>query len=217
MNETPRQAAILAELIGFNLTFAPMHWLGLQGMVRRTWRYAPEMGLGTWNLVSTIGSFIIALAILVFIVNWTWSRRRGALSGIDPWDARTIEWTIPNPTPEYNFATPPVVRSLDDFWHMKYNRGRRGPGGQAARRRTSSWASPGTRRAQPAGADPPAQPVLLPPSSPLRGSPSWRTGSSGTPPLVGKLLIVLGAVITVAALIGWSLEPLEEPEPAGAH
>jgi cytochrome c oxidase subunit I len=91
--------------IGFNLTFAPMHWLGLQGMVRRTWKYAPEMGLEPWNMAVTIGAFIIALGVLVFMYNWTEPKRRGAV-GMDPWDARTIEWMTPNPTPEHNFAEP---------------------------------------------------------------------------------------------------------------
>src|SRR5918996_4866003 len=102
--------------IGFNLTFAPMHWLGLQGMVRRTWKYPLEAGLEFWNLMETIGAFIIAAAILVFMYNWYHSRRHGEPSGLDPWDARTIEWTTPNPTPEYNFAQAPVVTRLDHFW-----------------------------------------------------------------------------------------------------
>jgi cytochrome c oxidase subunit 1 len=215
MNERLGKLHFWLQFIGFNLTFAPMHWLGLQGMVRRTWRYAPEMGLGTWNLVSTIGSFIIALAILVFIVNWTWSRRRGALSGIDPWDARTIEWTIPNPTPEYNFATPPVVRSLDDFWHMKYTEDDEG---RAVRRPDADEL---LARLDDEGRNPP-EPIHLPnpsyfPILTAAGIPIVAYGIIWHTTLVGKLLIVLGAVITVAALIGWSLEPLEEPEPAGAH
>ncbi len=73
-----------------------MHWLGLQGMVRRTWKYAPEMGLEGWNQVVTAGAFIIALAMLVFMYNWRKSRRRGTVAGMDPWDARTIEWMTPN-------------------------------------------------------------------------------------------------------------------------
>src|SRR5690606_7576619 len=103
-------------LIGMNLTFAPMHWLGLQGMVRRTWKYPEEAGLQTWNQVETVGAFIIALSILVFMYNWWRSKTHGEPSGLDPWDARTIEWMTPHPTPEYNFAVPPVVESLDDFW-----------------------------------------------------------------------------------------------------
>jgi cytochrome c oxidase subunit 1 len=108
-------------IIGFNLTFGPMHWLGLQGQVRRTWVYAEETNLGFWNLIVSIGAFIIALSILVFMANWIYSRRKGPDAGFDPWDARTIEWSIPSPTPVWNFSKAPEVKSLDDFWHMKYD------------------------------------------------------------------------------------------------
>ena len=108
-------------IIGFNLTFGPMHWLGLQGQVRRTWVYAEETNLGFWNLIVSIGAFIIALSILVFMANWIYSRRKGPVAGFDPWDARTIEWSIPSPTPVWNFSKAPEVKSLDDFWHMKYD------------------------------------------------------------------------------------------------
>ena len=107
-------------LIGFNVTFGPMHWLGLQGQVRRTWVYAEETNLGFWNLIVTIGAFILAVAILVFMANWIYSRRKGEKAPFDPWDARTIEWSIPSPTPVWNFSKAPEIKSLDDFWHQKY-------------------------------------------------------------------------------------------------
>ena len=107
-------------IIGFNLTFGPMHWLGLQGQVRRTWVYAEETNLGFWNLIVTIGAFILAIATLVFMANWIYSRRKGDIAPFDPWDARTIEWSIPSPTPVWNFSKAPEVKSLDDFWHQKY-------------------------------------------------------------------------------------------------
>src|SRR5918996_1385138 len=86
-------------LIGFNLTFAPMHWLGLQGMPRRYYTYPEEAGWGFWNFVETVGSFIIAVSILVFMVNLMRSLSRGREAGADPWDARTLEWSIPSPPP----------------------------------------------------------------------------------------------------------------------
>ena len=55
------------------------------------------------------------------MINWIKSKRSGVESGMDPWDARTIEWSIPNPTPEWNFGVNPDVRSLDDWWHRKYD------------------------------------------------------------------------------------------------
>ena len=107
-------------LIGFNLAFGPMHILGLQGQPRRTYQYPKGMGWDFWNLVSTIGAMTIALSFLVFIINIFKTSRSTERAPQDPWDARTLEWTIPHPPPEYNFADIPVVHSRDDFWHRKY-------------------------------------------------------------------------------------------------
>ncbi|MDQ6927379.1 MAG: cytochrome c oxidase subunit I [Actinomycetota bacterium] len=106
-------------LIGFNLTFGPMHLLGLWGMPRRVYTYPSGRGWDFWNLVSTIGSFLIALSILIFIINVI-KTRKSAPVGDDPWDARTLEWSIPSPPPEYNFAEIPIVTARDDLWHRKY-------------------------------------------------------------------------------------------------
>jgi cytochrome c oxidase subunit 1 len=119
-NETMGKIHFWLMLIGFNVTFGPMHWLGLQGQVRRTWVYAEETNLGFWNLIVTIGAFILAVAIIVFMANWIYSRRKGEVAPFDPWDARTIEWSIPSPTPVWNFSKAPEIKSLDDFWHQKY-------------------------------------------------------------------------------------------------
>jgi len=107
-------------MIGFNLTFGPMHLLGLNGQPRRTYTYPEGMGWEFWNLVATIGAFTIALSILVFLVNAVKSARGGEIAGDDPWDARTLEWSIPSPTPEHNFTHIPVVEARDDWWHQKY-------------------------------------------------------------------------------------------------
>lgn len=106
--------------IGMNLTFAPMHWVGLDGMPRRVYTYTEEMGWDFWNLVSTIGSLTLAVGLLVFLHNFFRSLKKGEIAGNDPWDGRTLEWTIPSPPPEYNFAEIPVVTSRDDYWHQKY-------------------------------------------------------------------------------------------------
>lgn len=195
--------------LGFNLTFAPMHWLGLQGMVRRTWKYAPETGLEPWNVAVTVGAFIIALSILVFMYNWITSRRRGEDSGLDPWDARTVEWTIPNPTPEYNYATPPQIERLDHFWHLKYDEDE---DGRAVRKPDADAV---VAQLEHDGRNP-AQPIHLPnpsyfPFTMAIGFPLIFWGVIYHTTTWGKLLIAVGAVIALASVIGWAIEPIEEP------
>jgi cytochrome c oxidase subunit I len=109
-------------LVGFNLTFFPQHILGLLGMPRRIYTYAPDLGWNPWNLLSTIGAFIIALSLAVFIANVVRTARSGAFAEPDPWDGRTLEWSIPSPPPVYDFARLPVVHGRDEFWSRKYER-----------------------------------------------------------------------------------------------
>ncbi len=110
-------------MIGFNVTFFPMHFLGLIGMPRRIYTYAPDLGWNFWNLVATVGALIIVLSLLVFLGNVVKTTRSGAPASADPWDGRTLEWTIPSPPPVYNFAVVPVVHDRDDFWVQKYGDG----------------------------------------------------------------------------------------------
>jgi cytochrome c oxidase subunit 1 len=120
LNDGLGQVNFWLMMIGFNLTFGPMHVLGLDGMPRRIYTYPSGMGWDMWNLVETVGAFIIALSFLVFVTNVLRSLRNGEIAGPDPWDARTLEWSIPSPPPIYNFAQIPVVRSRDDWWSRKY-------------------------------------------------------------------------------------------------
>ncbi len=113
-------------LIGFNVTFFPQHFLGLIGMPRRIYTYAPDLGWNFWNLVSTIGSLIIALSILVFIANVVKTMRAGTTAGPDPWDGRTLEWSIPSPPPVFNFGVVPTVPERDSFWIQKHGDGHGG-------------------------------------------------------------------------------------------
>jgi cytochrome c oxidase subunit I len=105
--------------IGFNVTFFPMHLLGLWGMPRRVASYPANLDLAFWNAVCTFGVFILTAGILVFLQNLRASLKNGAPAGNDPWDARTLEWAIPSPAPEYNFAYTPLVRGRDPLWVEK--------------------------------------------------------------------------------------------------
>jgi cytochrome c oxidase subunit 1 len=120
MDETLGKWHFWLMLIGFNLTFGPMHILGLNGMPRRTYRYDEGLGWDAWNLMATVGALTIGVSFLVFIYNLVKSKRYGAPGGPDPWDGRTLEWSIPSPPPVHNFDEIPVVHSVDDFWHRKY-------------------------------------------------------------------------------------------------
>src|SRR5947209_950799 len=98
-------------LIGFNLPFFPLHILGVMGMPWRIATYPIETGFLTWNVVETIGAFLMGFSILIFVWNMASSWRRGAAAGNDPWLANTLEWLTTSPPPEYNFASLPRIRS----------------------------------------------------------------------------------------------------------
>jgi cytochrome c oxidase subunit I+III len=102
--------------IGFNLTFFPMHQLGLHGMTRRIYTYVPETGWGRLNLVATMGAGIISLSVLMFLFNVLRSRKRGEVAGENPWCAGTLEWATSSPPPSYNFLYLPSVAGRDALW-----------------------------------------------------------------------------------------------------
>jgi len=110
-------------LIGFNLTFFPMHWLGLSGMPRRVYTYPAGLGFEWLNQLETVGSFILALSFLVFLVNIFQSWRRPRNAPADPWNGATLEWSIPSPPQEFNFPETPEVHGRDALWEMKRTRG----------------------------------------------------------------------------------------------
>src|SRR6478752_3104776 len=191
-------------LIGFNLTFGPMHILGLQGMPRRTYTYKNGYGFNFWNMVSTIGAFTIAVSFLIFFANILLSRRKAKANKLvmaaDPWDGRSLEWMLPSPTPAHNFDEVPTVHVLDEFWHRKYGEDERGRVVRIAA--TEDVVQKGTRTD-----------VHLP-------SPSyWPIVLAFGLPLLGYGLIynlwicLFGALFVVGGIYGWVMEPSSEPDP----
>jgi cytochrome c oxidase subunit 1 len=109
-------------LIGFNLTFFPMHFVGLNGMPRRTYTYPKGLGFETLNQIETAGSFLLAVAFVVFLVNIFQAWRKPRNAPADPWNGATLEWAIPSPPQEFNFAQIPVVHGRDALWEAKRER-----------------------------------------------------------------------------------------------
>ena len=106
--------------LGMNLTFGPMHYLGLVGMPRRNFTFPSGMGWDFWNLFATVAVFLMIAGVALFVYNVWKSKRSGEVAGDDPWDARTLEWAMPSPPPHYNFVEIPVVHGRDAFWEQKY-------------------------------------------------------------------------------------------------
>jgi cytochrome c oxidase subunit 1 len=116
LSESWGKATFWLILIGFNLTFFPMHQLGLSGMPRRIYTYPPDMGWGTLNGVASAGAVLMTLGVLVFLVNVVRSLRSGAVAGDNPWGAPTLEWATSSPPPLYNFLRIPTVGSRSPLW-----------------------------------------------------------------------------------------------------
>jgi cytochrome c oxidase subunit I len=111
LHETLGKAICAVEFVGFNLTFFPMHVLGLDGMQRRIADYAPNLGWTHLNELSTLGSYIMAVGVVLFLWNVVQAFRSKVLAGNDPWEGYTLEWFTTSPPPEYNFESLPPIRS----------------------------------------------------------------------------------------------------------
>ncbi|MEO7010612.1 MAG: cytochrome c oxidase subunit I [Caldimonas sp.] len=105
--------------VGFNVGFFPMHIAGLLGMPRRIYTYPAGLGWGTVNLVITIGSYLFAFGVLLFLINVWRSWRGGARATANPWNGPSLEWASPSPPPPYNFAVIPTVASRYPLWESR--------------------------------------------------------------------------------------------------
>ena len=120
LNEKQGKVAFWLFFIGFWVTFTPQYLLGLKGMTRRLYTYPAGLGWHNLNVISTVGALIMGAAFVALVYNIVYSLLYGErdLTG-DPWNGRTLEWALPSPVPEYNFARIPVVTGRDAFWTMK--------------------------------------------------------------------------------------------------
>ena len=172
--------------VGFNLTFFPQHYLGAIGMPRRIYTYAPEPGWAFWNLVSTVGAFVLGLSFLLLLVLAVASLREAATAGNDPWDGRTLEWHTSSPPPVENFPAVPPVYGRDTFWREKHG-DRHG------------------RRPTPAPAPPPGPSHLPSPSHfPILVALGLVVAAAGA--LVSVWIVVAGLAVAVVALFRFALE-----------
>jgi cytochrome c oxidase subunit 1 len=203
-------------LVGFNLTFGPMHILGLQGMIRRTYTYPESLGLTFWNQVATVGSFLIALSILVFLVNVVRTHMKARPADMeDPWDGRTLEWMTTSPPPVHNFDEIPTVHALDEFWHRKYvedeRTGRLVPA-QAGAANGGDGRAAG--RADEHGSDGhgAGHGIHIPSPSywPLVAAIGMPVIAYGV--LYSWWLVGIGFVIALIGFYGWAMEPSVSPE-----
>jgi len=119
MSESLGKVHFWLTFIGLNLAFFPMHFSGLLGMPRRIYTYDAGQGWEIYNQLSTIGAWLLAPATLLFVHNFFRSKKRGEIAGNDPWGAPTLEWSIPSPPPDYNFARIPTVTSRYPLWDLK--------------------------------------------------------------------------------------------------
>ena len=210
LNENWGRANFWFMIIGMNLTFGPMHIIGLQGQPRRMYVWTENragegfFNLGFWNLVSTIGTVILAIGALLFLVN-VWVSRKNPPAPEDPWDARSLEWLTTSPPKEHNFDRTPTVHALDEFFHRKYEDV--GEDGHHDYKKVATADELIAEEA--ANADPH---IHLP-------SPSyWPIVLAFSMPVLAygiiysTLLIIVGAAIAVLALFGWALEPPTAPD-----
>ena len=194
VNETWGKINFWLLFIGMNVTFFPMHMLGLNGMPRRIYTYAEEFGWGDMNMIASLGYIVIFLGMLAFVVAMLKSLR-GERAGHDPWDAPGLEWSISSPPPAYNFAEIPKVDGLDQYWIVK-------------------------ARAKAAGlGDVPAEAPVDPRTIHMPSPSYWPIWiAAGTTLIAGGIvshfaLSFVGGIFAVIGIIGWSNEPPAAPDP----
>ncbi|MFQ5933048.1 MAG: cbb3-type cytochrome c oxidase subunit I, partial [Dehalococcoidia bacterium] len=201
MNETMGKTHFWLTFFSANLTFFPMHILGLMGMPRRVYTYPADSGWEAFNVLQTVGAFILAASVLIFIYNLVRSLVAGERVGNDPWDARTLEWSIPSPPPHYNFAEIPTVHSREPHWDAKYGDGHDSPVPQAG---VSD--GPGAA-AYEHGEEEHHLNIHMPSPSYFPIIVAFGFGLAGALFVVNPWFSAIGIGIMALALYGWAAEP----------
>ena len=209
LNEKLGKVGFWVMLVGFNLTFGPQHILGLQGMPRRVYTYKPNYGFDLWNMVSTIGSFILAFSVLLFIINILYSRHQahkpGAIpAGNDPWDARSVEWISTSPPPAHNFDVVPEITELDELWHRKYAEDERGRLVRVARTEDVVDKGVATNVHMPA---PSYWPLVV----------AFGLVIVGYGMIFSLVMAAVGGFILFVGVYGWALEPSDDEDLMNSH
>jgi cytochrome c oxidase subunit 1 len=191
-------------VLGMNLTFGPMHILGLQGQPRRmqVWtEFRAGQGffnLAFWNRVASVGSFVLAIGVLMFLINVIYTYRTAPVAPADPWDARSLEWMTSNPPAEHNFDAIPTVHELDEFFHRKYEENEATGEIHQVSTYEEIMADEATRADKHIHLPSPSYwPIIL-----AVGLPIVAYGL-----IFARLLAVFGGVVILLAMFGWSMEP----------
>lgn len=197
LNERLGQAHFWLTMIGMILVFLTMHYIGVLGMPRRIYTYASIQGWDLWNLIETIGAFLVGLGVLIFFINILISLRQPKTSQGDPWDGQTLEWATSSPPPVYNFASMIPVNSPRPFWDAKYGAHSEFAGDP----KKVDLSGGGT--AQVHLPNPSFWPIIL-----AFGLSFMLVGILFGPE-TGWLGVPIGVVIMFAGLIGWLAQPAE--------
>lgn len=177
--------------IGMNVTFGPMHLVGIMGMPRRIYTYSEGSGWEFLNQLESLGAIILALGMIIFVVNIVRSLRNGEVAGNDPWDARTLEWSISSPPPVYNFDAIPAVYSKEPFWDQKHPE--------------LAQDKPPANAVAPVAEDPAT--IHMPNPSYWPIIVAFGAALMAGLVIVNPYLAVIGGAITMLGVYGWIFEP----------
>ena len=184
LNETLGKWNFWLMFVGMNLAFFPMHFLGVSGMPRRIYTYDSGLGWDFWNLVATVGAFILALGVLVFIINVFKTQQNEPDAGDNPWDAPTLEWATTSPPPEHDFDVIPEVRSREPLWYDRDH---------------------GIEQPEPE----PGVHIHMPPPSYYPIIIAFGVLLLGLGPLTHLAITALGVPVIIYGTWGWTLEPTD--------